>query len=583
LGTVLRMKNLRRCGLLFSVFSLIAGSGFAQQTDYISMLNKPNPWVDSVFHKLNRKQKIAQLFFIRAHTNKGKAYADSVAQVIKKEHIGGLVFFQGGPVRQAALTNQYQSLCKLPLLIAMDGEWGLGMRLDSTLSYPYQMALGAIQNTQLLNQMGQQVAYDFKRLGMHLNFAPVMDVNNNPNNPVINYRSFGDNKYQVAMHAIAYMQGMQQAGLLTTAKHFPGHGDTNVDSHYDLPLLNFSRQRLDTLEQYPFKQAIQAGISGVMVAHMNIPALDTTKNLPSSLSRPVITGVLKDSLAFRGLVVSDAMEMKGVVKYFPEGEADVRAFMAGTDIIELSENSCRAIKKIKKAMRKHLITEAELDAKVKKVLTAKYFAGLHHYKPVEIQNIPEDLNRPAAQSLIQQLSDAAVTLLQDNGVLQRFNPAQSTALVSIGTSAVTTFQQELGKTYTNSKYFNLDKGVSAAQVNRLLSELKGYSQVIIGVHDTRLRPQSRLDYGADAKSAIVQLASLPNTVVSLFANPYTLATLPGIEKAGALMVAYQKDEGMQRAAAKIATRQLAPAGKLPVTVNAMYPNGAGITTVNPAL
>jgi beta-N-acetylhexosaminidase len=241
------------------------------------------------------------------------------------------------------------------------------------------MTLGAIQDEKLLNQMGQQVAYDFKRIGAHLNFAPVVDVNNNPNNPVINYRSFGDDKYKVALRAIAYMQGMQQGGLLTTAKHFPGHGDTNVDSHFDLPLLNFSRTRLDTLEEYPFKQAIQAGISGVMVAHMNIPALDTTKNLPSSISRPIITGLLKDSLGFKGLVVSDAMEMKGVVKYFPEGEADLRAFMAGTDIIELSENSCRAIKKIKVAIRKGLVPEAELDAKVRKVLAAKYFAGLQQY------------------------------------------------------------------------------------------------------------------------------------------------------------------------------------------------------------
>jgi beta-N-acetylhexosaminidase len=577
------MMHLR---LRFAVTALLTGvatCSFAQQADYISLLNTQNHWVDSVFKKLNRKQKVAQLFFVRAHTNKGQAYSDSVAKVIKKEQIGGLVFFQGGPVRQAALTNQYQKISHIPLLVAMDGEWGLGMRLDSTISYPYQMTLGAIQDEKLLNQMGQQVAYDFKRIGAHLNFAPVVDVNNNPNNPVINYRSFGDDKYKVALRAIAYMQGMQQGGLLTTAKHFPGHGDTNVDSHFDLPLLNFSRTRLDTLEEYPFKQAIQAGISGVMVAHMNIPALDTTKNLPSSISRPIITGLLKDSLGFKGLVVSDAMEMKGVVKYFPEGEADLRAFMAGTDIIELSENSCRAIKKIKVAIRKGLVPEAELDAKVRKVLAAKYFAGLQQYQPANVEGMAQDLNRDAAKDLVQQLSDAAVTLLQDNGLLQRINFAQRTAIVSIGPGAATPYQQELAKTYTNSTLFNLEKSASPTEVNKLLFDLKGYSQIIVGVHDTRLRPGSKLDFNNDVKNCIVQLAALPNTAISVFANPYTLAAMPGIEKSGILLACYQKDEGMQKSAAKVISRQLTPMGKLPVTVNTFFVNGSGIVNTNSAL
>ncbi|MGZ3821624.1 MAG: glycoside hydrolase family 3 protein, partial [Mucilaginibacter sp.] len=253
------------------------------------MLNKKNHWVDSVYKKLSRKQRIAQLFFIRANTDHGQAYEDSVGNVIKNQQVGGLVFFQGGPGRQLNLINKYQKLAKVPLLIAMDGEWGLGMRLDSTLSYPFQMTLGAIQDNSLIYKMGQFVAYDFKRLGMQINLAPDMDVNNNPENPVINYRSFGDNKYNVAAKGIAYMKGMQDAGLLTTAKHFPGHGDTNTDSHLELPLLPFSRQRLDSLEEYPFRQAIKAGISGVMIAHMDIPALDSTKNLPSTLSRPIIT------------------------------------------------------------------------------------------------------------------------------------------------------------------------------------------------------------------------------------------------------------------------------------------------------
>jgi beta-N-acetylhexosaminidase len=577
------MKILKLRLLMPALFTCIAGSSFAQQPDYISSLNTPNKWVDSVFKKLNRKHKISQLFFIRAHTDKGKAYADSIAKIIKKEQPGGLVFFQGGPIRQANLTNEYQKLAQIPLLVAMDGEWGLGMRLDSTISYPYQMTLGAIQNEGLINQMGRQIAYDFKRIGAHMNFAPVVDVNNNPNNPVINYRSFGDDKYKVSLRAIAYMKGMQQGGLLTTAKHFPGHGDTNVDSHYDLPLLNFSRQRLDTLEEYPFKQAIQAGISGVMVAHMSIPALDPTKNLPSSISRPIVTGILKKELDFKGLIVSDAMEMKGVVKFFPDGEADLRAFMAGNDIIELSENSCRAIKKIKKAIRQGKIAEAELDEKVKKVLAAKYFAGLNRYQAANPQGIAQDLNRPQATQLVQQLSDAAITMLQDNGLLQRINFLQSTALVSVGPSLPTPYQQELAKTYVNNTLFCLEKNASPYQINKLLSDLKGYSQIIVGVHDTRSRPQSKLDFNTDVKNLIVQLASMPNTAISLFANPYTLAAMPGIEKAGILLAGYQKDASMQRAAVKVITRQLTPSGRLPVTVNAFFVNGSGIVNTTRSL
>ncbi|MBS7566157.1 glycoside hydrolase family 3 [Mucilaginibacter sp. Bleaf8] len=571
------MKLFKVSALSVLLGLMSAGLATAQQTSYIQSLQTQNHWVDSVFNQLSRRDKIAQLFFIRAHTNKGKAYADSVAEVIKAQHPGGLVFFQGGPVRQLNLSNQYQKVSHIPLLIAMDGEWGLGMRLDSVTSYPYQMALGAIQDNGLITEMGRQIAYDFKRIGMHLNFAPVMDINNNPDNPVINYRSFGDNKYNVAQKAIAYMQGMQQGGLLTTGKHFPGHGDTNVDSHADLPQLNFTRQRLDTLEEYPFKAAIAAGISGIMVAHMNIPALDKTPRLPSTLSRPIITGLLKDSLGFKGLIVSDAMEMKGVTKYFPQGEGDVRAFIAGNDILELSEDSERAIRKIKKAIRSGQVSEAELDAKVKKVLAAKYWVGLNQYTAANPQGTVNDLNRAEGRNLVQRLSDAAVTLLQGDSVIQRMDFEQNTALVSIGTEGPTVYQYELGKTFTNARMFNVGKSASSAEISQLMATLHGYDQVIIGIHDTRLRPQSKLDFTASVKQLIGRLASNnKNTIISVFANPYTLAGLPGIEKAGAVLECYQKDDSMQRAAVKVITRRLTPMGKLPVRVNAFWDNGTGL-------
>jgi beta-N-acetylhexosaminidase len=564
-----------KCALII-ITNLIAINVSAQKESFIQSLNHQNHWVDSVYKKMNRKKKIAQLFFVRANTDKGQAYEDSVAAVISDEQVGGLVFFQGGPVRQADLINRYQKLAKVPLLTAMDGEWGVGMRLDSTISYPYQMTLGAIQDNSLIYKMGQQVAFDFKRIGMQMNLGPDMDINNNPDNPVINYRSFGDNKYNVAAKGIAYLKGMQDEGLLTTAKHFPGHGDTNVDSHLDLPLLPFSRQRLDSLEEYPFREAIKAGISGVMIAHMDIPALDSTKNLPSTLSRPIVTGVLKDSLRFKGLVVSDAMEMKAVVKYFPKGEADLKAFLAGNDVIELSENSSRAIKMIRKAVRKSKNIEDELDARVKKIIAAKYWTGLNHYHEASTEHLIEYLNRPAEKELVQQLSDAAVTVLK--GKASDFNkyPLQKTAIISIGVTQSTVFQHTLEEWYPNSVLFQVQKDAPDTELKALLETLQRYDQVYVSINDTRLRPASVLDYSNDVKSFISSLAAHKNTVISVFANAYTIAGLPGIEKCGALLVCYQMTDDLQRSAVKLITMRIKPNARLPVTVNAFFKTGFGI-------
>ncbi len=565
----------RRFKYAFAIvaLSLIAISVSGQKGSFIQSLDHQNHWVDSVFRKMNRKKKIAQLFFIRANTDKGQAYEDSVAKVISDEQVGGLVFFQGGPVRQAGLINRYQKLVKVPLIIAMDGEWGVGMRLDSTISYPFQMTLGAVQDNSLIYKMGQQVAYDFKRLGMQMNLAPDMDINNNPDNPVIGYRSFGDNKFNVAAKGIAYLKGMQEEGLLTTVKHFPGHGDTNVDSHFDLPLLPFTRQRLDSLEEYPFRQAIKAGISGVMIAHMDIPALDNTKDLPSTLSRPIVTGVLKDSLGFKGLVVSDAMEMKAVVKYFPDGEADVKAFLAGNDILELSENSDRAIKMIRKAVRKGEISKDEFEARVKKVLAAKYWAGLNHYHESSTEHLTEDLNRPAAKALAQQLSDAAVTLLKGNVSSLQLEPFRKTAIISIGVDQQTVFQQELSKWYIYSDIFVVGKNMSANELKILLLTLKQYEQVYISINDMRTRPARELDYSSDVKLFITELEQHRNTVTSVFANAYTIAGLRGIERSGALLACYQMTDDLQRSAVKIISGQLKPTGRLSVTVNSLFKTG----------
>lgn len=547
----------------------------AQRKTYLQTLEEPNEWVDSVFKRLSKRQKIAQMFFVRAHTNFGKAFEDSIGKVIKKERVGGLVFFQGGPGRQAILTNTYQSLARVPLLITSDGEWGVGMRLDSTISYPYQMALGAVQNKDLIYKMGLEVAKDYKRIGMHMNLAPDVDVNNNPKNPVINFRSFGENKYNVATKAAAYMHGMQDGGLLVSIKHFPGHGDTDVDSHYDLPQLKFTKERLDSLELYPFKALIKDGAAGVMIAHMNIPALDSTPNMPSTLSKPIVTTLLKEELGFKGIVISDAMGMNGVVKNFKNGEADVMGIIAGNDILELSENSARAIKLVRKAVKEKRISMEQIDESVKKILAAKYWAGLNVKKSIDEQNVLAEVNRPESQALLQQLSEAAMTLLRGKENIQQLDAAKRTVVISIGTPEITMFQRELGAHYKNAVFYTLDKNATANTIAKVLRDIKAFDQVIIGIHDTRTRPGNGMVLSSDLKMFIKDM-SLSNAVFALFANPYNLAALPGLENSKGLLVAYQKEDFMQKAAAEVIKKQVVPTGKLPVTVNSFFKFGDGL-------
>lgn len=556
-------------------FSISVTTVKAQQPSYIDLLKQEPKWVDSVFKKLSKKQKIAQMFFVAAYTNKSKAFTDSIAKVIKKEKVGGLVFFQGGPGRQAALTNQYQKKARVPLLIASDGEWGLGMRLDSTISYPYQMALGAVQNKELIYKMGLEVAKDYRRIGMHMNLAPDVDVNNNAKNPVINYRSFGENKYNVAQKGAAYLKGMQDGGLLVSIKHFPGHGDTDVDSHYDLPQLKFTKERLDSLEMYPFKELIKQGAAGVMIAHMNIPSLDATPNMPSTLSKPIVTGILKDEIGFKGIIISDAMGMKGVVKYFKDGEADVMGIIAGNDILELSENSKRAVKMVRQAIKDQRLTMERIDQSVKKILTAKYWAGLNVKQTIKEDNVYAEVNRPESIALLQQLADASMTLLKGREFVQQLTPNKRTVFINVGTAEATVFQKEMAMVYKNSINYNLDKNADANAIAKVLAEIKPEDQVVIAIVDTRIRPNNNITLSADLKMLIADMAK-KEVAFAFFANPYNIANLPGLENAKALLVAYQKEDFMQKAAASVFTNKLIPTGKLPVTVNTFFKYGDGL-------
>ena len=570
---------------------LIANTAVAQKTPPFLPLNARQAcWVDSVFTNMAPDDRIAQLIMVAGYSNRDRTYEDSLVRLIQRHKVGGVVMFQGGPVRQAQLTNRLQAAASVPLLLAMDAEWGLAMRLDSTVRYPYQMTLGAMQGASsdsLIYRMGANLARQARRLGVHVNFAPSVDVNNNPNNPVINFRSFGENKYNVARKALAYMRGMQDNNLITSLKHFPGHGDTGTDSHFDLPLISKSRVELDSLELYPFKQLINAGALGVMIAHLNIPALDTTRNRPSTLSPAIVTNLLKDELGFQGLIFSDAMNMKGVTKYFPSGQADELGIEAGMDVLEFTENVPAALALIKQAVIDGRITQASLDDRCLKVLRAKAWVGLDQYKPVVLDNLVSDLNAVQDNLLNRKLTEASLTVLKNDRnllPLQRLDTLRI-ASVAVESDKVTAFQQMAGN-YTKIDHFHLTSQMPDSALAQVRDSLKNYNLLLVDVHLNSISPSAK--YGLKAKTAglVSELVATGKAVVTVFGNVYALdkLTFPmdtvqpnrNIEQARALIMPYQLTSYTEELAAQLIFGAIGASGKLPVTVNQSFRMGDGL-------
>ena len=551
----------------------------------IEAIQNPSPWVDSVFRTLSPEERIAQLIIIEAFSNKGEKYEADVMNLVKRYKVGGVIYFQGGPVRQAVLNNRLQAASKVPLLISMDAETGVGMRLDSTVQYPFQMMMGAIEDNGLIYRMGAEVAEEFKRLGMHVNFAPVADINNNPQNPIISYRAFGEDKLDVTAKSLAYMRGMQENGIIAVAKHFPGHGDTDVDSHYDLPVIPHDRARLDSLELYPFRELVKHGIGGIMVAHMHMQQLDTTLNLPSTLSKPIVTSLLKNQLEFKGLVFTDAMVMKGVTKYFPPGEAEARALIAGNDVLERLNSVPKAIEAIKQAIAEGYITQEEIDRRCKKMLAAKAWVGLDRYKPIEMDNLYEDLNPGIADSTNHALAEAAMTLLNNkkNFLPIRQKKRQRIATLSFGVVRPSIFQREINKYARIEADFVISRKANSKEIRQLKQKLKGYDLVLIGLYGPSVAPSNRLGYSKEASQFVTDLARSNRSIITLFDNPYTLNQFPDIHKSRVLILAYQAHKHAQVAAAKLLFGKIPARGKLPVTVNGHYQYGHGISKDKPLL
>jgi beta-N-acetylhexosaminidase len=537
---------------------------------------KQEVWVDSVFNALSPRERLGQLFMIRAHSDLDEKFNAGVEKLIIENKVGGLCFFQGGPYRQAKLTNRYQKVSKVPLLISIDGEWGLGMRLDSTISFPRQMTLGAIQEDTLLYQMGAEVGKQFRRLGIHINFAPVVDINNNPDNPVIGDRSFGENKENVARKGVAYMRGMQDNGLLTSAKHFPGHGDTNVDSHYALPVISHSKTRLEDIELYPFKQLINNGLQGTMVAHLQVTAYD---NIQTTLSPKVISDLLKNDLKFEGLVYTDALEMKGVAAFYAPGELDVKALLAGNDVLLLSGDVGKGISAIELAIQQGKITWETVNQRVKKILRAKYQVGLHQYQPVDLKNLAKDLNSPQALQLQETLYQKALTLVKNE---QDFIPIRrldtlSFSSVALGAPVLQSrniFQEYLDN-YAPFKHYQVAKYAPKFTYDTLFNRLQKQKTVVISLHSLDKKRLNNYNISANELDFIQKLSTKTKVIVVVFGYAYSLKNF---NFASQLICAYEDNWLTQKLVPQLIFGANVAEGRLPVTVSPQIALNQGVST-----
>lgn len=542
-----------------------------------AFLNKKTPWADSVLKTLSADERIAQLFMVAAYSNRDQAHYNELATLVKDYGIGGLIYFQGGPLRQAYMQNKLQALSKVPMMIGMDAEWGLDMRLDSTVGYPRQMTLGALANDSLIYQMGKDIAKQCKRLGVHVNFAPVVDVNNNPNNPVINSRSFGEVKENVSLKSLAYMKGMQSEHVMANAKHFPGHGDTDVDSHLDLPVVMHDKFRLDSLELFPFKQLIQHGLSSVMVAHLSIPKLDSTPNRASTLSPYIVDTLLKQNLGFEGLVFTDALNMKGVSKYFEPGMVDVEALVAGNDVLLFAENVPLAITKIKEAINQGRISQEEIDRRCHKILKAKEWVGLDHFQPVKIAQLYQDLNPLSAEVRYRRMVENSITLVKNNpAVIPVPRSRTKVAIVTIGGNDEEAFVLQ-SKKYRDIDVYVLPAEMTSQQVNLVPNRLKDYNRVIVAIHDMSQSPRKNFGISKMTQGFVRNLSKKVTTGIVLFGNPYAVNQFDGYEDLAGIIVAYQDNVMTQEAAAKAIFGGVAFQGKLPVSTN-KFKAGTGVDT-----
>ena len=554
--------------LFFLVFSFYS---YSQNPLVSDDAVKQEVWVDSIYNTLSIDQKIGQLFTIWVATKQGDDKMKEVSSIIEKNHLGGLIFSLGNIKDQAKYTNIFQSISKVPLLIGMDAEWGIGMRLDDAFSFPYNMTLGALNDDSLIYNVGKRIGVHAKRIGVHINFAPVTDINTNPNNPIIGSRSFGEDKINVTKKSLSYLKGMQSVGIMGSAKHFPGHGDTSTDSHKTLPVINFSAKRINDVELFPYKELIKNNLSTVMVAHMEVPSLEKEPKMPSTLSKNIISKLLKKKLKFEGLVITDAMDMKGVVDFNKNQSADVGALLAGNDVLLMPDDLDESTKSIKKAINDGIITEKRLKYSVKKILMAKYKAGLYKKNKIDLENIVEDMNSNIDKLLFEEITEKSITLIKnDNDILPIKDISTKIAFLEMGDSDSDEFFKIL------NHYTKVDK-IEYDSKAELLTTLKPYQTVVVGFHKSTKSPFDPYKFNQSEIETLELLSKNKNVILNVFAKPYALMDLD-MTNISSILVSYQNNVIAQNKSAQIIFGALPAVGRLPVSISKKYPLHSSIKT-----
>lgn len=520
-----------------------------------------NHWVDSVYHSLTLEEKIGQLFMVAAYSGGKDLNYSTIKPLVEQGKIGGVIYMQGNAEAQITQTNELQSISKVPILIGMDAEWGLGMRLTGVRDYPKQMSLGATRNIEFVEEMGASVGSQLKNIGVHINFAPVVDVNNNPLNPIINFRSFGENKNLVAALGQAYMKGLEKVGVTAVAKHFPGHGDVSVDSHYDLPVINKSIKELEDLELFPFKRLINNGLQAVMIAHLNVPAMDNRSKVPSTLSYPIVTEWLKEKLKFDGLIFTDALNMKGVTKYYSAGEVDLKAFLAGNDILLFSQNVNRGISMIQQAYEKGEITEERLKSSVLKILSLKYDKGLHQFQAIDNNQATVKANEQI-DWFLSRSSQLGTTLLKGN-TIDHDQTKNNVLLVLVNERSAAGIKSRLSELDVTTTALDVSNPADIQKLRNVKSS--DYDHVIVSVHATQNYPGKSKMYGIPLAqiNAIKHLMSWDNVYLGLLANPYVLQSICGFKN---VIIGYENNAFTEAAFINVLFKQLPAKGTIPVSV-----------------
>ena len=556
--------------LLFTLFSLGIAQCFAQDAE--------SRWVDSVYNSLTTEQRVAQLICMRAN-QPNKPFYEEVATYIKRYNIGGVCFFRADAEAQLKQTNDWQAFAQTPLMVSIDAEWGLAMRVNKTLAYPYQMTLGAISDNDLIYEMGQQVAEQCQRMGIHVNFAPVVDVNSNAANPIIGMRSFGEDPTKVGEKGTAYALGMQSKGLITSMKHFPGHGNTATDSHMTLPTVTRTMDEVRNIELAPFRYLIEHGVNGAMVGHLYFPAIEKVKNTSSSLSYGVVTDLLKNEMGFEGLIFTDGLDMKGVSEKVRQDSVPYVSFMAGNDVLILPTNVPFAIKTIKAAAERDPKAAERLEESCKKILRFKYRAGLNHYKPVSTTNLMTDLKKKSYIELRQQLYDEAITMLRNENQVIPLDNNKKIAVVTIGNTKNDVNNGLVERGFSTSS-FVVEKDAIASKSTEWLKKLEGYDLVVVSIEKTTMYASSNYGINDETVKFFNRLVAQNDVILNLFACPYALDMFRINNSVKGLVVGYQDEVPAVDAVVRLLTGELEAHGTMPVST-AKFACGDGIVVGAP--